>query len=67
VYISYTKIPKSAVISELKEKGVQVWQREWDASTKGELTKSFFPTVKDRISKRLHMCINLSTTVTGHG
>jgi ribonuclease HI len=65
--IAYIKITKSAVISELKRKGVQVWQREWDASTEGELTKIFFPSVKDRISKRLQMCINLSTIVTGHG
>jgi hypothetical protein len=36
---AYIKIPKSAVTSELKEKGVQVWQQEWDASTKGELKK----------------------------
>jgi hypothetical protein len=65
--IAYTQIPKSAVISELKQKGVQVWQREWDASTKGELTKTFFPTVKDRIYKSLQMCIKVSTIVTGHG
>jgi hypothetical protein len=45
--IAYIKIPKSAGISELKEKGVQVLLREWDASTKAELTKTFFPTVKD--------------------
>ena len=32
----------------------------------GELTKTFFPVVKDRISRRLQMCINL-TIVTGHG
>jgi len=55
------------VTSELKEKVVQVWQSEWNASNIGELTKTFFPIVKDRISKRLQMCINLSTTVTGHG
>jgi hypothetical protein len=66
VDIAYTKIPKSGVTSELKEKGVHVWQSEWDASNKGELTKTFFPIVKDRISKRLQMCINLSTIVTGH-
>jgi hypothetical protein len=30
--ITYTKIPKSAVISELKEKGVQLWQRDCDTS-----------------------------------
>jgi hypothetical protein len=32
-----------------------VWQREWDASTKGELTNIFFPTVKDGISKILKL------------
>jgi len=42
VDIAYIKIPKSAVTSELKEKGLQVWQSEWDTSSKGELTKTFF-------------------------
>jgi hypothetical protein len=41
--------------------------KRMDASAKGELTKTFFPAVKDRISKRLQMCITLSTIVTGHG
>jgi len=67
VDVAYINIPKSAVTSELKEKGIQVWQSEWDASNKGELTITFFPIVKDRTSKRLQMCINLSTIVTGHG
>jgi hypothetical protein len=48
------------VIKELKEKVVQGWQREWDTSSMGEVTKTFFPALKDRISKRLQMCINLS-------
>jgi ribonuclease HI len=52
IKIAYIKIPKSAVTSELKEKGVQVWQSEWDDSKK-ELTKTFFPSVKDGLSKRL--------------
>ena len=47
VDIAYIKIPKSAVTSELKQKGVQTWQSEWDASNKGELTKTFFPIVRD--------------------
>jgi hypothetical protein len=67
VEIAYIKIPKSAMTSELKEKGVQVWQSEWNAPNKRELTKTFFPSVKDRLSKSLQMCINLSTIVTGHG
>jgi hypothetical protein len=53
--IAYIKIPKRVVTSELKEKGIQEWKRQWVASTKGELTKIFFPTVKDRISKRIQM------------
>ena len=32
VDVAYIEIPKSAVTSKLKEKGVQVWQSEWDAS-----------------------------------
>jgi len=67
VDIAYTKIPKSAVTSELKEKYLQTWQSEWDASNKGALTKKFFPSVKDRIGKRLQMCINFSKIITGHG
>jgi ribonuclease HI len=35
----YNKIPKSAVARELKEAGELEWQSEWDASTKGEITK----------------------------
>ena len=51
---------------KLKEKGVQTWQSVWDASNKGELSKTFFPIVKDRISKRMQMCIHFSTIITGH-
>jgi len=65
--IIYSKIPKSAVIRELKEEGVEEWQREWDASTKGAITKSLFPTIGDRLTQRLQMNIKRSTIVTGHG
>jgi hypothetical protein len=64
---AYNKIPKSAVIRELKEKGEEEWQREWDASTKGAITKSFFPTIRDRLSSRLQMNVQQSTIVTDHG
>jgi len=67
VETAYNKIPKIAVVRELKEEGELMWQSEWDASTKGEITKSFFPIIKDRISKSLHMGVNLSKIITGHG
>ena len=61
------KFRKSAVIKVIQEEGELEWQKEWNASTKGEITKSFFPVIRDRKSKRLQMCIKLSTLVTGHG
>ena len=63
----YSKIPKSAVFKELKEEGVKEWQCEWDALTKGAVTKSFFPAIGGRINQRLQMNIKISTTVTEHG
>jgi len=64
---AYSRIPKSAVIKVIQEKGELQWQQEWNVSTKGETTKSFFPNIGERKSKRLQMGINLSTIVTGHG
>ena len=64
---AYSKIPKRAVIKVIKEEGEQEWQKEWNASTKGEIIKSFFPVIGDKESKRLQMGIKLSTLVTGHG
>jgi hypothetical protein len=55
VETAYNKIPKSAVVRDLKEEGELEWQSDWDASTKGETTKSFFPIIKDRMSKSLHI------------
>jgi hypothetical protein len=53
--------------SELKELGLRKWQSEWDSSNKGALTKSLFPKIKNRLAKRLQMCLHLSTIVTGPG
>ena len=63
---AYSKIPKIATIKRIQE-GELEWQKEWNASIKGEITKSFFPDVGDRKSKRLQMNIKLLTMVTGHG
>ena len=64
---AYTRIPKSAVIKAIREKGELRWQPEWNVSTKGEITKSFFPDIGVRISKRLRMGVILATMVTEHG
>jgi hypothetical protein len=33
----YAKIPKSAVLFELKEQNVHQWQNEWERSSKGAI------------------------------
>jgi len=38
-----TRIPKSAVWSELNQQSVKQWQNEWERSSKDVITKSFFP------------------------
>jgi hypothetical protein len=63
---AYNIIPKSAVIKVIQGKGELQWQQEWNASTKGETTKSFFPNIAERKTKTLQICINFSTMAAGH-
>jgi ribonuclease HI len=37
----YKKVPESVVRSELGEKSVEKWQRDWDQTTKGQITKEY--------------------------
>ena len=38
---NYKRVPKSVVVSELEEKSVEKWQREWTQSKKGRTTRFF--------------------------
>ena len=64
---AYSRIPKSVIIKKIKEEGDLRWQQEWNASTKGETTKAFFPNIRERKYKKLQMNVKLSTMTTGHG
>jgi hypothetical protein len=63
----YKKVPKSVVISELDGISVEKWQREWDETTKGEITKDYFPIFADRLNMKINITQNFTTMVTGHG
>ena len=39
----YNKIPKSTITKELKGQCIKQWQNEWNTTTKGATTKSFYP------------------------
>jgi len=54
------------VISELGEISVEKWQREWDQTTKGKITKEYFPIVADRLNMKINITHNFTSMVTGH-
>lgn len=64
---SYNKIPKSVVLSEMNENSVETWQREWDQTAKGAITKSFLPNVAQRLKLKINTSPNCTTLLTGHG
>ena len=51
---SYDKVPKSVVKSELEVLSFKKWQREWDQSSKGQITKQYFPDVAARLNMKLN-------------
>ena len=64
---SYTKIPKSVVLRQLEEESVREWQRSWTQTTKGSMTKEYFPDIEGRLKMKLIPTGNLTTILTGHG
>jgi hypothetical protein len=64
---SYSRVPKSVIKSELEATSVQKWQREWDNTTKGKITKDYFPEEAGRLNTKIHNTQNLTTIITGHG
>jgi hypothetical protein len=62
-----SRFPKSAVISDLKEQSLKQWQSECERTTKGAITKSFFPKIVDRLKLTISATPNFTTIVTGHG
>jgi hypothetical protein len=47
--------------------GNTMWQREWDQSPKGLVTKQYFPNIADRLKMKLNLTHNFTLMVTGHG
>ena len=63
----YNKLPKSQVVQQVKQQSIEKWQNQWDQTTKGLITKQFFPNIKERLRKRIHLTPNLTAIVTAHG
>jgi len=63
----YNRVLKSTVSSDLKEQCLKQWQNEWERTTKGATTKSFFLIIVDRLKLRINPTPNFTAIVTGHG
>ena len=63
----YNRITKREVTREQGEQSLIQWQKEWDKTTKGATTKSFFLNIKNRLQLRINRVPNFTATVTGQG
>ena len=49
-YVTYRTIPKSATKKDTRKDSIRKWQRQWEETTKGVITKDFFPSVERRLA-----------------
>jgi len=66
-YICYNNIPKSGIEHQEREKSIEKWQLQWDATTKGLVTKEYFPNIKERLKMKLRLSPNFTAMLTAHG
>jgi hypothetical protein len=49
------------------QKSIAKWQKQWDDSNKGRVTKEYIPEVKERLKKKINLSPNFTAMVTVHG
>jgi hypothetical protein len=66
-YVTYRRIPRSAVKKDTRKESIRKWQRQWEETTEGAITKEFFPSVESRLAVNLTLSPKVTTIMTGHG
>ena len=51
----------------MRKESIRKWQRQWEETTKGAITKEFFPSVERRLAVNLNLSPKVTTIMTGHG
>jgi hypothetical protein len=46
--VVYDKMPREVILTQQKENGLHMWQRQWTDTVEGAVTKVFFPSVRNR-------------------
>jgi hypothetical protein len=65
--ICYNRIPKSEIEWQEREKSIEKWQKQWEKSTKGSVTKEFFSNIKDRLKMKINLTPDFMAMTTAHG
>jgi len=65
--IVYNRISITTIATELKKEGLTKWQRQWESTDKGELCRSFFPTIEQRLKLKIPITSEFTAIVSGHG
>jgi hypothetical protein len=63
----YNRVLKSDIKRDLEETSMENWQREWETTNKGGITKEYFPKVAQRLHTKINLTQNFTIIVTGHG
>jgi hypothetical protein len=67
IKISFNRIPKSTLYSDIEKEVTIKWQKEWENCPKAAITKQFFPKVQDRLKLNINVTPNFAAMVTRHG
>jgi len=43
------------------------WQRYWETTNKGGITRGYFPEIRERLHTKINLTQNFTTMVAGHG
>jgi transcriptional accessory protein Tex/SPT6 len=63
---TYSRLPKSAIKRDNRKQSIRKWQRQWKETTKGAVTKEFFPSVEGRLAANLNFGPDITAIMTGH-
>jgi hypothetical protein len=66
-YVTHSRIPKSAIKKETREESIRKWPNQYEETTKGVISKEFFPSVEKRLAVNLHLNPNVITILSGYG
>jgi len=64
--VVYDRMPRQVNVTREKDNGLHMWEQQWMDKGKGTVTKTFFPSVRNRLLQIFQYFPELTTMLTGH-